>query len=69
MIVTFVTLDQQKMAILKSLRGKAARAQEIYGRGTVPYQNANSWEAYLTLIKSVFLPTSESNMARIEFES
>ena len=61
--------DQRKMAILKSLRGWALRAQEIYGIGTPAYDNARDWDKYLLLIKSVFLPQAESNMSRIEFES
>ena len=61
--------DQRKMAILKSLRGKALRAQELYGISTQAYQDAPDWDQYLELIKSVFLPMAESNMSRIEFES
>ena len=65
----YANLDQEKMAVLKSLRGKATRAQELYGTSTDEYNAAATWDKYIARIWSVLLPQAESNMSRIEFES
>ena len=57
------------MAILKSLRGKALRAQELYESSTDEYNAATTFDDYVARIWSMFLPWAKSNMARLEFES
>ena len=54
-VQTYSNLEQQKMAILNSLRGKALRAQELYGTGTDAYTAAMTFNAYLEKIRSVFI--------------
>ena len=44
-VATYSNIEQQKMAILNSLRGKALRAQELYGTGTDAYTGAATFEA------------------------
>ena len=49
-VETYSNVQQQKMAVLKSLRGKALRAQELYGTGTDAYNRATTFEEYLAKI-------------------
>ena len=62
-------LDQQKMALLSSLEGPASQAIELHGQGKPGYVSAGSLSAFMTTIRQVFCPRSESNMSRMEFES
>ena len=66
---------RRKLALLLSLVGGATRAVELYGLGTVGFgsendqgENVVAYEDYFKLIKSVFVPKSESNLGRLEFE-
>ena len=64
----FANVDQQKMAILASLAGSATRAIELHGPGKPGFVGAATADAFLTLIRSVFLPRAESNLSRMDFE-
>ena len=67
-IEQIATVHQQKMAILSSLTGSATRAIELHGPGKPGFDNAATHEAYLAVIRSVFLPRAESNLSRMDFE-
>lgn len=59
----------QKRALLASLEGKAARAHVLCGPGTPAFDNDNGMDAFITLLRNVFQPPAESQLARLEFEN
>ncbi len=61
-------IDQQKMALLSSLTGSATRAVELHGPGKPSFVAAATHDAYLGVIRAVFLPRAESNLSRMDFE-
>ena len=74
--ISTYTPYRQKLALLLSLTGKATRAVELYGLGTVGFglendaePNAVPYQEYKSKIKSVFQPKSETNLSRMEFKS
>ena len=59
----------QKLGLLTALQGAATRAVDICGPGTTAYTAAADHDAFLTRVRGVFLPASESNLSRLEFEN
>ncbi len=67
-IVMDNNINQQKMALLSSLTGPATRAVELHGPGKPSFIAAQTHDAYLEVIRAVFLPRAESNLSRMDFE-
>ena len=66
----------QKLSLLMSLTGSATKANELYGPENPTYgpeepgqEGFVTFDVFFQRIKSVFMPRSESNLSRLEFES
>lgn len=64
-----VNLDDQKCSLLASLQAQAIKNVELYTEDTVPYDNCNTLDEYIELIRSVFQPASERLMSKLDFEA
>ena len=62
-------VNSQKLGLLSALHGAASRAIDICGPGSAAFTAAVDHDAFLIRIRSVFLPASESNLSRLEFEN
>ena len=67
-IGNLVGLPKQKIALVNALHGRAIRAVDQHGSDKPSFAAAASIEAYITLIREVFNPPSESQTARTDFE-
>ena len=61
--------QKQKLALCSSLHGAASRAMYLHGPTSASFRDTTTLEAYMQIIKGVFQPQAESQLARMDFEA
>ena len=64
-----ITAVEKKRILVTRIRGQAVARLKAYGEGSQAWTDANTLDLYLDVVKSIYQPAAESDLARAEFNS
>ena len=64
-----ITAVEKKRILVTRIRGQAVARLKAYGEGSQAWDDAATLAQYLDVVKSIYQPAAESDLARAEFNS